>query len=267
LCTAQHGSVNISASGSSLSTFFPLNYTLAYDVDNNNTWNFSDSYTYGSDNTTPDTTINGLVGGNYIVTVGSSKGCNLKSFPFSILACQTLLPIKLLDFSLAGSDARQQEFTWRFSDVDEYAAVILESSTDGRNFRHERSWQVTPGSPLSYRASLLRGTAQHFRLRLVTLAGRTEFSRVLFTGNESSALEVFPNPVTDRLRIRLRTSAEGTVRYQVTSVEGRVETSGVLTAHSGLNEWPVPVQGIQPGLHQLTLNDGNGTRSVRFVRQ
>ncbi|TCJ14345.1 lamin tail domain-containing protein [Flaviaesturariibacter flavus] len=110
MCTTVRGSVNISVSGSNLSTYFPMNYTLARDVDNNSVFDFSDSYTYGTDASIPDTTIGGLPGGQYIVTVGSSKGCDLKSFPFSILPCQSLLPIKLLDFSLAVSTPETHTF-------------------------------------------------------------------------------------------------------------------------------------------------------------
>ncbi|GAB4094169.1 hypothetical protein GCM10028786_30960 [Flaviaesturariibacter terrae] len=267
LCTNVHGSINVSASGSSLSTYFPLNYTLAYDMDGNNVFDFGDIYTYGSDATAPDTTINGLVGGSYIVTVGSSKGCNLKSFPFSILPCQSLLPIKLLDFGLAGSDATSHSFQWRFSTLEGYSAVILESSSDGRAFHPERSFQVTSGAPLHYRSTVSRSPAQQYRLRLIGLDGRPEFSRVVNVAEQQASLQVFPNPVSDRMRVRWQAPANGSVHFSITSVDGRLEYSGSFNAHSGVNEWPISAQGLKPGIYQLTIDDGNSINRTRFVKQ
>ena len=267
MCTNQHGAVNVSASGSGVATYFPLNYTLAYDMDGNHVFDFGDIYTYGTDATAPDTTIANLVGGSYILTVGSSKGCNLKSFPFSILPCNGLLPLRLLDFSLAGSDASTYGFAWRFSGLDELAAIDLESSDDGRNFRPEQHWNVGPGSPLSYRATLRRGAARHFRLRLTASTGRPEFSRVVFTGNEELTLQAYPNPATDRLHIRLRSSADAPLTYRVIAADGRIVLNGSFNARNGLNEWPVDVQSLPPGVYQLQADAGSAPMRTRFVKQ
>ncbi|RYY92874.1 MAG: hypothetical protein EOO11_20665, partial [Chitinophagaceae bacterium] len=236
LCTNQHGAVNVSASGSNLATYFPLNYTLAYDLDGNHSFDFGDIYTYGTDATAPDTTVSNLVGGSYILTVGSSKGCNLKSFPFSILPCNGLLPLRLLDFGLAGSDATTYTLAWRFSGIEELAAIDLESSEDGRTFRTEQHWNVGPDAPLRYRTSVRRGAARHFRLRLTASTGRPDYSRVVFTGNEELTLQTYPNPAADRLRIRYKSATEGTARYALIAPDGRTVQSGTVSAHRPLCE-------------------------------
>lgn len=267
LCTTVHGAINITASGSNVATYFPLNYTLAYDIDGNHTFDFGDIYTYGSDATAPDTTIANLVGGSYIVTVGSSKGCNLKSFPFSILPCNGLLPLHLMEFGLAGSDALAYELAWHFATLEDLNSMTLESSEDGRSFRTEQSWTLGNASPLHYRARVARGAARHFRLKLVAATGRVSYSRVVFTGNEEVTLQTYPNPATDRLQVRFRVVAAGMVHYRVSGSSGMPVLSGAFTAHSGLNEWPVGVGNLTPGVYQLELETQGVGMRTRFVKQ
>jgi hypothetical protein len=269
MCTAVRGSVNISVSGSSLASYFPMNYTLAYDVDGNNTFNFSDSYTYGSDASIPDTTISGLAGGQYIITVGSSAGCNLKSFPFTILACQSLLPIKLLDFSLAGSTPTEHSFNWRLSDVDELVSVELESSDDGRHYSSVRSYELSPGGPLRFSARVPRGAATHYRLRLNGANGRPEYSKVLRPGSTLLVEGLHPNPAIDGVTLDVYAGTEGPARYRVVSIDGSTLQQGDLRLRAGVNSVRLQVSGLPRGVYQMIIEGRNGERPapMRFVKQ
>ncbi|WP_165917196.1 T9SS type A sorting domain-containing protein [Flaviaesturariibacter aridisoli] len=151
--------------------------------------------------------------------------------------------------------------------IEELAAIDLESSEDGRTFRSEQHWNVGPDAPLRYRTSVRRGAARHFRLRLTASTGRPEYSRVVFTGNEELTLQTYPNPATDRLRIRYKSATEGTARYALIAPDGRTAQSGTVSAHSGLNEWPVDVQALAPAVYQLQVDAGGTVLRTRFVKQ
>ncbi|RYZ23673.1 MAG: lamin tail domain-containing protein [Chitinophagaceae bacterium] len=269
MCTSVRGAINVSVSGSNLSTYFPMNYTLAWDTDGNSVFDFSDRYTYGTDATIPDTTIGGLAGGRYIITVGSSKGCNLKSFPFSILPCQSLLPIKLLDFTLAGSTPEGHTFAWRLSDIDELASIELESSTDGSRFRGERRFELQPGGQLNFRTSVPRGAATHYRLRLVGTNGRPEYSRVLRPGSTLLLEGVHPNPASTDVNLDVYTSTDGPARYRIVSMHGSTLQEGELRLRAGSNPVRLGVTALPRGVYQLLLEGRNGERPMpqRFVKQ
>ncbi|GAA4335970.1 lamin tail domain-containing protein [Flaviaesturariibacter amylovorans] len=269
-CTGQRGAVTITASGSNISTFFPMEYTIAYDADGNGVFDFSDTYTYGSDNSSPDIELTGLAGGSYRVTVGSYKGCNLKTFVFSILPCGPLLPIKLLHFGLAGSSPDEHTFNWRLADLEGLETLALESSTDGATFRTEHQVVLTRNSPRNVRQSVARrpGTS-YYRLRITGANGRPEYSRVINTGAGLSVQGLRPNPATNRTVLEIQSPGERPVRYRVYGVDGRPLLQGSVRLHAGTNEIPLQVSSLPAGLYQVSV-DGNGgdkPMTLRFMKQ
>jgi len=88
---SNNGSVEVIVNGSNASSLFPLNYTLAYDADNDFVFELTDVYTNGTDATPNTLTVSNLTTGHYRLTVGSTLGCNLQTFPFTIFQCGTVL--------------------------------------------------------------------------------------------------------------------------------------------------------------------------------
>lgn len=77
---------------------FPMHYLLAKDVDSNYVYNFSDTYQYGTDSTSPAIPVKGLAAGTYRLIVESNLGCDVTMFDFSILGC----PARILDQPFTG---------------------------------------------------------------------------------------------------------------------------------------------------------------------
>jgi len=88
---SNNGRVEVIVNGSNASSLFPLNYTLAYDADNDFVFELTDVYTNGTDATPNTLTVSNLTTGHYRLTVGSTLGCNLQTFPFTIFQCGTVL--------------------------------------------------------------------------------------------------------------------------------------------------------------------------------
>jgi len=105
---SNNGSVEVIVNGSNASSLFPLNYTLAYDSDNDFVFELTDNYTNGTDATPNTLTISSLTTGHYRLTVGSSLGCNLQTFPFTIFQCGSVLTVN----PNAPSSNKPNEPTW-----------------------------------------------------------------------------------------------------------------------------------------------------------
>lgn len=88
---SNNGSVEVIVNGSNASSLFPLNYTLAYDSDDDFVFELTDQYTNGTDATPNTLAVSNLTTGHYLLTVGSALGCNLQTFPFTIFQCGTVL--------------------------------------------------------------------------------------------------------------------------------------------------------------------------------
>lgn len=88
---SNNGSVEVIVNGSNAASLFPLNYTLAYDSDDDLVFELTDVYTNGTDATPNTLTVSNLIAGHYRLTVGSALGCNLQTFPFTIFQCGTVL--------------------------------------------------------------------------------------------------------------------------------------------------------------------------------
>ncbi|WP_375417154.1 glycosyl hydrolase [uncultured Hymenobacter sp.] len=73
------------------------------------------------------------------------------------------------------------------------------------------------------------------------------------------ALEVYPNPVTDRLQLRSLLSLAGS-RYQILNALGQSVASGAASAGS------LDVSGLQPGMYTLLLTAEGQRVSRRFVK-
>lgn len=70
---------------------FPINYTLAKDVDGNYQYDLNDSYQTGIDMIAPNVEVGQLTPGRYRLAIESELGCDLTMFDFFILACNSMV--------------------------------------------------------------------------------------------------------------------------------------------------------------------------------
>jgi hypothetical protein len=267
-CNSSGGSISIQVGAPDVNALFPMNYTLAFDADGNNTFEATDQYTYGVDNTAPSIDINNLAYGHYRVTVGSSSSCNLKSYDFNVFNCYVVvLPVKLLYFGYEGVVNDRHLFKYKVDDASTLNNVVLEGN-DGTGYRPAASiFGRFDKNELQIAAGV--SSFHTYRLRLTNQSGVVSYSSEIVTGAGDPDVKLWPNPVQDKLFIRTVVHKEGKFLYSVLNTAGAVVRSGHFDTEPGEQVIMIPVNDISAGMYYLKFT-GSGLQenlSLRFLKQ
>jgi len=77
-------------------------------------------------------------------------------------------------------------------------------------------------------------------------------------------MEVYPNPTTDGLTVKIPLKGDGQFNFTVTDLAGRTVVNGMMQA--GLNGQTVDVSGLSAGNYMLTVRSANEIASAPFVK-
>ncbi|HET7897853.1 MAG TPA: lamin tail domain-containing protein, partial [Flavisolibacter sp.] len=176
------GSVSIYVKASNAESLFPMTYTLLQDTNGNGVFDLSDGYRVDTAYTPPFVEINDLPVGKFRVTVGTSQGCDLKTFDFSVIPCApAALAVRLAYFRNKGRMGDHVQLEWLLQDVQNLQSVVLEKAgTDGQ-YSSDRvfSAEGSRGEKL-YSANIPVSTPfQFYRLKLTQKDGNTYYSSVI----------------------------------------------------------------------------------------
>ncbi len=264
------GSIAVTVHAADYSNVFPMSYTLAYDTDGDGIFETTDSYTNGTV-TNPNTIIIGnLIPGTYRLTVASVKGCYLHTFPFVILDCNKVLPVKLISFT-AQKNNTDFECKWSIDQSEQLSIVIIERSTDGFNFSPFSAVSV-PVSVSgiwnnSYRFTEGSTTMPFFRLRMRSKDGTETLSAIVnVLSKETVADVIWPNPVTDLLNIKSSFTLAGNAELIIYNSTNYPVIKKLLAVHAGTNLFSIPLQNLPPGVYQLSLYNNRSIEPVRWFR-
>jgi hypothetical protein len=266
-CTGTTGSISINVSSVSVATLFPMNYTLAYDADSNNAFSSADHYSYGVDSSASSIDINSLAYGRYRITVGTSDGCNLKSFDFYIFNCYGIvLPLKILYFKYNGIKDNQFVFDYKVSEPENLEEVVLEAE-DGNVYKpvtrvkgHFRSDMLVISAPVS--------NFETFRLRLADKFGRITYSPILKTSAQSVRNKYWPNPVNDKLSFYLDSDTTTTASYIIYNAVGIKLQQKVFVLRKGGQVISIPTDKLNNGNYYLNISprSQNQTMYIPFIK-
>jgi len=79
-------------------------------------------------------------------------------------------------------------------------------------------------------------------------------------------LQVYPNPVQDKLNVSLESAANGKLSAEIFNLQGQLVSKEVFVLSPGKNLVQLEVQDLATGLYQLRLQTSNGLETVRFVK-
>ncbi len=78
--------------------------------------------------------------------------------------------------------------------------------------------------------------------------------------------KLWPNPVVDHLNLTLNSSRSGNLQLSIVDMKGRELRRTNVGVIAGGNQLPVEVQGLEPGMYLLRLENGNNSAVLRFVK-
>lgn len=268
-CDNMHGSIDIFVNvGAYTDPVFPMKYIIAFDADNNGTFDFSDTYTYGSDSTPPSVDITGLPLGRYKITVESVNGCFLRTFDVTILQCNPTLPAQLVYFKLLKQQGKSLTFEWLIGELNNIQTIQLEKSMDGRSYTRAATLESLSftGSRLFTQSITDDEDFSYYRLKITDRSGKLSYSPVIRTvTNNISLQKLGPNPVTDKLLVQLSSTVDTKLPFIVYDLTGKPVIKDVFELHRGENSIGLPVQKLPPGVYQL-FSTGPQPLSLRFVK-
>ncbi|HEX6334070.1 MAG TPA: lamin tail domain-containing protein [Flavisolibacter sp.] len=267
-CGGGSGSISITVRAGDYTGIFPMSYTIAKDADNNYLYNSADSFASGIAATPPNINISGLTAGQYRVTVASAKGCNLRSFDFSILTCYPVLPVKLMYFRNLGVIGDRVSLEWKVDINEQVRHMIVETSADGVTFR-EAGMLAGDGTPGSRRYSFnttLNGSS-YYRLRVIQADFSSFFSPVINVRNQPAPVRSWPNPVKDRLFVELVSGSTATGKVTVFNQLGALVMQEEARLKKGPAFFFLEVEKLLPGTYLLQVAvPGAEPISFRFVK-
>jgi len=270
-CEGSRGVIEIGVQHANLNSIFPMNYTLAFDVNNDGLFTFADVYTYGVDSTPPSILIANLPAGTYRITVGSVKGCYLRTFQFTILPCHPVLPVRLLKFVYSGTQNGQHGLQWQLGDIENLLSVTLEKSTDRIQFVKAQTFEEPRSAGIKTYHALqpVESAYRYYRLKIIALDGSFFYSPVVVTAQPAAQLRLSPNPATTVLKVELEGTARESMPYTIYNNLGTAVLKGELSMVLGHNAHTLPIGHLPTGTYQLQIKPAGQAQpiSFRFVKQ
>lgn len=268
-----NGSVAVTVSASDYSDVFAMSYILAFDSDSNDIFEFTDSYIYDTVTNPNSIAVGNLIEGTYRLTVASPNGCYLQTFPFSILDCIVVLPVRLVSFGVQQNNNRV-ECRWSIENSQDLKYVTIERSTDGISFTSFSTIQAPPNTRgvwnHNYSFTEANTTMPYFRLRMNSQNGKETFSPIVNLSSRGFTVNrVWPNPVKDLLYAESSFASSGIVEYRIFNMSNKLLAKADISVRAGVNSFMIPVQHLSPDIYQLIIQDKNhpeGTVRLRFVK-
>jgi len=191
---------------------------------------------------------------------------------FSRFAFDAALPVTLLKFD-AKPIGSKVEASWSTASEQNTSYFIVERSNDGRNFSSIGRVQAAGNSSVTTRYALQDFTptkgANYYRLQQVDANGRSTTSAtvlVWFNDTKTATLQVYPNPVTDYIKINSASLATD-LTAKVIAADGRV----VIQAHGDVasinKQLDSQIASLKPAMYILQLGNASEKSTLKFIKQ
>lgn len=155
------------------------------------------------------------------------------------------------------------------SGIDRYEA---EWSTDAVNYNNGGSVSARNAAASTYTVTLYNYTAPVYYLRLksVEATGKVAYSGVVvvrLSGDNGNTLAMNPNPVVDKMNVKLASSAAGAGTVRIINMVGETVYRQKQTVVKGDNLFAVSNLNLSNGSYLLQVTVGSETLSQKFVVQ
>lgn len=181
---------------------------------------------------------------NLKVTADELNGCPASARSVSIVV-NGALPLTLLSFS--GNYANNQvNLFWTTTEEKDVSHFEIERSTDGTLFTSIGNVPVQNTTAAehhySYVVNAVLQAAVYFRLKIVDIDGKYEYSRVLMikpTAQNNAAIKALPNPFARQLYLQYHASQASRINMRIMNASGILVYQRLLPVMPGENLLPV----------------------------
>lgn len=199
----------------------------------------------------------------------SSNGCLNPVAPdtaFLTTGCETVLPVKILDFRGTGTAAGNL-LSWKCEETYDVAYYELQGSLNGRDFSILYKKEVPPRTGVFSYNFTDSATADlpllYYRLKVVSPEGQPVLSQIVIVRKTGVASPVFflsPNPVAANNRVKFETD-QAVQELQWYDAGGRL----VKTIQNPVNGQYISLNGFAPGLYFIKGRIKKGVTSTKLL--
>jgi type IX secretion system substrate protein len=212
-------------------------------------------------------TIGEIAVGSY-----SGSGGSLTQGFQPTLGVSNPLPLDFLSFT-ARLVNNQTLLEWTTTDEINTKEFLVERSTDGATFNPIATvaalGETNPGSNNSYQAtdSLPFPGTDYYRLKEVDQNGQASYSPIVSVQvSEGLSCMVYPNPVIDRLTIRINTNSGAQATILIYDLRGQVISSQPVRLTNGENQFEIDLTGKAKGMYFVKIQGIDGLPAYSILK-
>ena len=189
------------------------------------------------------------------------------------VSCSLLLPMVVS--SLKGTYLDDAvNLSWYTLTESNGKQFVVEYSTDGLSFAAAGTVAAKGNSneriSYQYRFTRINSATLYFRLMMVDLDGRTEYSNMIMVKTGSAqklTAAVYPNPFVEKLEVTLTLSKALPVTVRLMDMNGRLVKGQLFAGQSGSNKWTLTgLSEFNKGLYVVEVTAGEEKWIQKIIR-
>jgi hypothetical protein len=207
---------------------------------------------------------------------GNSNVNRLRSVYFRrfIYPVSALLPLShLISFTGAASQ-NKVSLNWELAAGHSFSKVIVERSENGTTYIAVNETAVASAdknTKASYTDFKVNDGNVYYRLKMITVAGKTEYSNVLVfkSGNNNSTkqIKVYPTAIQSSVAVNVTAENSGSAVFQIADYSGRIVYQQAINLQTGNNN--IAIQGLDKlmkGNYIALVKQGNSVHQQKVVK-
>jgi hypothetical protein len=208
---------------------------------------------------------------NMVLEYYQNAGSNRVSYSQST----TLLPIRLLDWSVSAPSADQQLLQWKCTDAVNFDHFDIQRSTDGKTYGNVHTEPAatagsnTPVNAYSFMDQFAYSGMVWYRLAMVDLDGYTSYSNVItLTLKQSPGVKIFPTVVQDGNIFVESGQSLSQAKLELFDMSGRRLSEKDFSVLSGRQQVSLSANGragITAGMYIVRLSDSHSVLAKQIV--
>ena len=88
-----------------------------------------------------------------------------------------------------------------------------------------------------------------------------------FANQETGNIILFPNPVTDELKINFQSAGKWNLQIDIIDIQGKVLHQENISSQTGINFFTINIAQLPQGLYLCRLQNGNKVETIKFIKK
>ncbi len=181
--------------------------------------------------------------------------------------CLSILPQSFILSFRGFDDGGRRKFIAELSDASLALKVVLQRSYDGLVYSVLTTQMNNYTLTYTFSEEIEKRRV-YYRLMVISSAGDVRYSSVLlfrYDANTQPVLNIFPNPVLNRLNFTISGVEREIVNARVIDANGRIITSVRIILNPLFPSYALPATGLSKGSYQLEITGRNFKVNKRFT--